>query len=243
MRMPAPLPIGTTPIVDDRALCRLLTWLSPAFPVGGFSYSHGLEAAVEAGFVRSADDLADWLTTVLTAGGGRVDAILLAEAWRAERAGDAGRAEAVAALADACRSTKELAIESRAQGKAFLDAVIAAWPDPAFSRYRALLARIDRPPAYATAVGVAAAAATIPLDSVLVAWLQAFTANGVSAGIKLIPLGQRAGIAVLARLEPVILATAHEAGRQSLAALATSTWMADWASATHETQYTRLFRS
>lgn len=243
--MPAhPLPTWTTPIVDDLALCRLLTWLSPAFPVGAFSYSHGLEAAVEAGLVRNADDLGDWLTTVLTAGSGRIDAILLAEAWRAETAGDLGRAERVAVLADACRATSELALESRAQGHAFLAAVAAGRaPDPAVEDYRALLQRIDRPPAYATAVGVAAAAARIPLGAVLVAWLQAFAANGVSAGVKLIPLGQRAGLAVLARLEPAILAGASEAAMRPPAEIATSTWIADWASAAHETQYTRLFRS
>ena len=193
--------------------------------------------------VGNADDLGDWLTTVLTAGGARVDAILLAEAWRAETAGDPGRAERVAVLADACRATSELALESRAQGQAFLNAVTAGWPHPAIEGYRALLERIARPPAYACIIGVTAAAAAIPLDATLVAWLQAFAANGVSAGVKLIPLGQRAGLRVLARLEPVVLAMAREAGERSLSDIATSSWIADWASAAHETQYSRLFRS
>lgn len=220
-----------------------MTWLSPAFPVGGFSYSHGLEAAVDAGLVDGADSLARWLTAVLTAGGARIDAILLAEAWRAETEADAGRAERAAVLVDACRGSAELALESRAQGAAFLDAVAAAWPAPAIGRYRELLARIARPPAYATAVGTAAAAAAVPLDAVLVAWLQAFAANGVSAGIRLIPIGQRAGLGVLAQLEPVVLAAAADAARLSPGDIATSTWVADWASARHETLYTRLFRS
>jgi urease accessory protein len=236
-------PGRTTPIVDAPALCRLLAWLSPAFPVGGYSYSHGLEAAVEAGLVANADDLGDWLTTVMTSGGARIDAILLAEAWRAEATGDSNRAEIAAILADACRATAELALESRAQGQAFLDAVAAGWRHPAIERYQALLDRIDRPPAYACAVGVAAAAAAIPLDAALVAWLQTFAANGVSAGVKLIPLGQRAGLAALARLEPVVLAVAAEAAALSPAEIAASALIADWASAAHETLYTRLFRS
>jgi urease accessory protein len=231
------------PIIDAGALCRLLAWLSPAFPVGGFSYSHGLEFAVEAGLVSGAGDLREWVEAQLVLGSGRVDAILLTHAWRAEQAGDAARAAEIAALADACRATSELSLESRAQGEAFLSAVRCGWPDPAFDAYAQLLADIDRPPAYACVVGVAAAVAGISEDAVRVAYLQAFAATVVSAGIKLIPLGQRAWLTVLAALEPAILATAREGGERCLDDIATSTWMVEWASAAHATQHTRLFRS
>ncbi|MFO1154046.1 MAG: urease accessory protein UreF [Rhodospirillales bacterium] len=220
-----------------------MTWLSPAFPVGGFSYSHGLELAVDAGLVGNAHDLAEWTAMLLTVGSGRVDAILLSHAWRAERDGDDAAAAETATLADACRGTAELALESRAQGEAFLAAVRDGWPDPALDAYAQLLARIGRPPAYACVVGVAAAIADIPEHVVRVAFLHAFAAAMVTAGVKLIPLGQRAGLAVLAGLEPAILTTARAAGESSLGDIASSTWMIDWASAAHESLYTRLFRS
>ena len=224
-------------------LCRLLTWLSPSFPVGAFSYSHGIEFAVEAGLVTTADDLRGWIETVLRYGSGRMDAILLAHAWQAEREEDRVLAIAVAEWADACRGTAELGLERRAQGRAFLDAIDAAAPHPRLADHRALLATIDRPPAYACVVGVAAAVHGIALAPTAIAHLQAFTANLVSAGVRLIPLGQRAGLSVLAALEPAVIAVAATAPGCTLDDITTATWIADWASAGHETQYTRLFRS
>lgn len=224
-------------------LLRLVAWLSPALPTGGFAYSHGLETAVAAGLVTSAGQLRDWIATTLSDGGGRSDAILLCHAWRAARDGDQALADRVAALADACRATHELALESRAQGEAFLVAVAEGWALPAIDRYRARLAELGRPPAYAAAVGVVTQAAGIALGDAVLAWLQAFAGSLLAAGIKLIPLGQRAGLVVQARLEPVILAAAAAAEQQRLDDLATAAWVADWASAAHETDYTRLFRS
>lgn len=237
------MPPSLPPNLTDGGLCRLLTWLSPSFPVGAFSYSHGIEFAVDAGLVTSADDLRAWIEAILRHGSGRMDAILLAHAWQAEREGDRQRAITVAEWADASRGTAELALESRAQGQAFLDALDAAAPHPRLATYRALLAAIDRPPAYACVVGLAAAAHGIALAPTAIAYLQAFTANLVSAGVRLIPLGQRAGLGVLAALEPAVIAVAAAAPGCALDDIATATWIADWASSRHETQYTRLFRS
>ena len=238
-RMPLPVP----PSLTDRGLCRLLTWLSPSFPVGAFSYSHGIEAAVDAGLVVTADDLRRWIETVLRHGSGWMDAIFLVHAWQAECNEDRDRAITVAEWADACRGTAELALESRAQGQAFLDALDAAAPHTRLASYRELLTAIDRPPAYACVVGIAAAVHGIALMPTVLAYLQAFAANLVSAGVRLIPLGQRAGLAVLAALEPAVLAVAAAAPTCSLDDISTASWIADWASARHETQYTRLFRS
>lgn len=232
-----------TDALSESGLCRLLTWLSPAFPVGAYSYSHGLEFAVETGLVTTAESLRHWIDEVLCHGSGRADAILLAEAWRAEQETDRARATAAAELADACRGTAELALESRAQGKAFLDAIDAGWPHPSLAAYRSFLSNLDRPPAYPCAVGVAAAAINVALLPTLIAYLQALAANLVSAGVRLIPLGQRAGLGVLAGLEPSIIAVATATPNRSLDDVATSTWMVDWSSACHETQHTRLFRS
>lgn len=240
MMLPPPPIIET---IEGNGVCRLLAWLSPAFPVGAFSYSHGLEFAVEAELVTSAVQLHDWIDGVLCHGSGRADAILLAEAWRAERDDDRERATATAELADACRGAAELTLESRAQGKAFLDALDAGWPHPRLATYRQLLTELERPAAYPCVVGVAAAATGIALLPILIGYLQAFAANLVSAGVRLIPLGQRAGLGVLAALEPSIIAVATATPDRSLDDVATSTWMVDWSSARHETQHTRLFRS
>lgn len=238
------MPPSLPPIlITDQGLCRLLTWLSPSFPVGAFSYSHGIESAVDGGLVTTADDLHAWIEAILHHGSGRMDAILLAHAWRAESEEDRQRAITVAEWADACRGTAELALESRAQGQAFLDALDAAAPHRRFAEYRAMLAAIDRPPAYACVVGIAAAIHGIALAPTATAFLHAFAANLVSAGVRLIPLGQRAGLAILAALEPAVIAVATAAPGCALDDMATATWVADWASARHETQYTRLFRS
>ncbi|MEP0320988.1 urease accessory protein UreF, partial [Bauldia litoralis] len=110
------------------ALQRLLAWLSPAFPVGAYTYSHGLEWAIEDGTVVTAADLEAWLDGVLRHGGGRNDAILFAHAWRAAAANDLGQLRAIVELAAAFQPSKERHLEATAQGRAFLLAVSAAWP-------------------------------------------------------------------------------------------------------------------
>jgi urease accessory protein len=223
----------------DTGLLRLLTWLSPSFPVGGFSYSHGLELAVEAGLVRDRRHLADWLGTVLSHGAGRVDATLLASAWRATCADDGVALAAATEWAAAMRGTAETALESAAQGRAFLDTVRQVWPDPWLEKRAEMLALGG----YAVAVGVAAARAGVPLEPTLVGYLHAFAANLVSAAVRLVPLGQTDGQRALAALEPVILAAAAAAIERPLAEIGSATPMVEWASMRHETQYTRLFRS
>src|SRR3954453_14169341 len=102
-----------TAMSNDAALYRLLAWLSPAYPIGGFSYSHGLEWAVEAGLVRDRATLVDWIKGILRHGAGRIDGALLAAAWRAARQDDAAALDAIAELAAAWRGSAETALESR----------------------------------------------------------------------------------------------------------------------------------
>ena len=118
--------------IEPGALHRLLAWLSPAYPVGGFSYSHGLEAAVEEGSVRNRAGLVDYVAAVLRAGAGRVDGALLVAAWRAAEAGDDAALDDAAVLAAAWRGTAETALESLQQGAAFAAVTQAAWPDARF---------------------------------------------------------------------------------------------------------------
>src|SRR5260370_14147931 len=171
---------GSIMSTTEAALYRLMTWLSPAYPLGAFSYSHGLEYAVEVGLVGDRDSLQEWVATAVGAGAGRSDAALLVAAWRAARADDRAALDEVVALAAAWRGTAETALESRAQGAAFLATTRAAWPhvllDELALRHRGELA-------LPVAVGVAAAAQEGPLPAVLTAYLHGFAGNLVSAGV------------------------------------------------------------
>ena len=221
-------------------LARLMTWLSPAFPVGGFSYSHGLEWVVETGKIKDAATLGSWIEDLLVHGAGRTDAIFLAEAWRAISADDAPLLNEVVELAAAFAPSAERRLETLAQGAAFMTAV-----DSRLAACRAVddFGRQNAEIAYPVAVGVCAAAHGLPLAATAQAFVQAFAANLVSAGVRLIPLGQTDGLRVIARLEPLIPRVVAGALAASLDDVGGIAVMADIASMRHETQYTRLFRS
>ncbi len=225
---------------DASALYRLMAWLSPAYPVGAFSYSSGIEWAVETGDIKDVETLKAWLAVMLAEGGGFCDAVLFAQVHRAVDAGDDKALRAVAELAAAFAPTKERHLETTAQGNAFVEATRAAWPCAALDRLKATW---DGPVAYPIAVAVSAAGHGVPLAAALPAYLQAVAANWVSAGVRLVPLGQTDGQRALAALEPVVAATATRALAATLDELGSSAFRADLASARHETQYTRLFRS
>lgn len=227
----------TTTTTDAAALTRLLSWLSPAFPVGGFAYSHGLEWAVEAGDVRDPATLSDWIAALLAHGSGRTDAILLAHAHRAS--GNGAALDALAETARALAPSRERLLETTAQGRAFA-AAVAPWPMPGVA---ALAARHGAALPYPVAVGAACGAAGIPLAMALPAWLNAFTAWLISAAVRLVPLGQAQGLHVQAALESCIIPTARDAQNATLDEIGTGCFRADLASLRHETQYTRLFRS
>ena len=222
------------------ALYRLMAWLSPSYPVGAFSYSSGIEWAVEAGDIKDADSLRRWLAVVIGEGGGFCDAVFLVHAYRSLADTDDRALRAVAELAAAFAPSKERHLETTAQGAAFIEATKAAWPCPALDRLAAAWAG---PLAYPVAVGVAAAGHGIALEPALQALLHAVTANLISAGVRLIPLGQSDGQRLLAALEPLVEATARRALVTSLDDVGSAALRADLASLHHETQYTRLFRS
>jgi urease accessory protein len=232
-----------TATITDPALYQLVSWLSPGFPVGAYAYSHGLEFAVEKERVKDEASLRQWIQVIITHGAGRSDSILFCAAWRAVDAGYEGALTNAVTLADAHRGTSEMALESSAQGAAFIQTVQACWTSPEFERWAAVLNDIDRPISYAVATGVAAGAAGIPLQPALLVYLQAISANLISAGVRLVPLGQTAGQKVQAALQETIISAVDAGLTQSLDDLGVATPMVDWASAQHETQYTRLFRS
>jgi urease accessory protein len=223
-----------------QALYRLLTWLSPAYPVGAYTYSHGLEAAVEAGSVAKRDGLIAFVSTALQRGAGRVDGALLVAAHNAMAKGDDAALDEVAALGAAWRGTAETALEAEAQGTAFTSVTLAAWHTP---RFAAFAARHPRQLAHAVAFGAAAAEQGIAVRDAVFAFLAAFAANLVSAGVRLVPLGQTHGQLAIAALQPSVAAAAEAALTADLARLGTAAPMLDIFSLRHETQYTRLFRS
>ncbi len=231
---------GEQAALASPALYRLMAWLSPAYPVGGFSYSSGIEWAVETGDIEDAESLRGWLAVMLAEGGGFCDAVLFVHAYRAIECENDKDLRAVAELAAALAPTKERHLETTAQGNAFVEATAAAWPCAALDR---LKANWRGPVAYPVAVAVAAAGHGVALRPALVAFLHALTANWVSAGVRLIPLGQTDGQRVLAALEPVVTQTAQRAMAAKLDDIGSAAFRADLASARHETQYTRLFRS
>jgi len=240
----APAALGhgaeTAEVLDPAALYRLMTWFSPSFPVGSFAYSSGIEWAVEAGSITNAATLRDWLATLLAHGSGFADAILAAHAYRAASACDRAALSDIAELAAALAPSKERQLETLAQGGAFVEIVRNAW---SCDRLIQVLDGWDQPVAYPVAVGLAGAAHGVPLAPLLHAFLHALVANWISAGVRLIPLGQTEGQQVLAALEPDVAAIARRALDASLDDLGSATFCADLASMNHEAQYTRLFRS
>ena len=222
----------------DAALLPLMLWLSPAFPVGSFAYSQGLEWAVENGDIHDARSLGGWLVDLLTCGAPRADAILFGTCFRAAVAEDWGALTEANAFAIALASSAERRLETTAQGHAYVLAARAAWDCEALRRL-ALAARV----AYPAAVAAAAAGHGLLLDSSLQAFTLAQIAAAVSAVVRLGPIGQTDGQKIQATLIPRIRALAREASGSDLTDLGSCAFRSEIAAMRHETQYSRLFRS
>jgi urease accessory protein len=219
-----------------RALYRLMSWLSPNYPVGAFAYSHGLEFAVETGRVADVDSLTAWIDAVLIHGTGRVDGPVFRETYTAVWNGDREKLDDIVSLGQAFQGTAEFLLESRSQGVAFLTATRSAWPEEA-------LDWLPDGAVYPVAVGAACAAHGIQLEDGLQAYFHAFAANLVSAGVRLVPLGQTAGQKALSCLEPSVAQAGRQALEIPLDEVGTAAPLIDIDSMQHETQYSRLFRS
>lgn len=225
----------TSASLSDDGFLKLLTWLSPAFPTGGFAYSHGIEWAVETGDAKSTAGIVAWICDILEEGSGRTDAILLRHAHRAVRNGDDAALGEIVELAAALPGCRERHLETTAQGNAFLLAA-GAWPHP-------VLAQLTSDVAYPVAVGAVAASHGIAEDRATLGFLHTFAANLVSSAVRIIPLGQQAGLRILAALEPVLVAVCDSSRDLTLDDIGSSAIRADLAAMHHETQYTRLFRT
>lgn len=215
-------------------LLPLLAWTSPAFPVGAFTYSHGLETAVDDGRLTGRTTLEAWLDDLLRHGSARNDAILAAAAWRV--AADPVGLASVNDLALALSPSRERHGETVGQGNAFAAAIRSAWPGSAAAWPAGDLA-------YPVAFGSACWCAAVPLGPALEALAQAFVGNLVSAAIRLGVVGQTDGQRVIAALGPAVTALGTEAAVATLDDLGGCAQVSDIASLRHETLYSRLFRS
>ncbi len=211
---------------DSQQLLLLLTWMSPAFPTGAFAYSHGLEWAIDTETIQNADDLKDWIGDLLTRGSGWNDAVLFARCWEDDPS-------ELNALALALATSRERHLETTQLGRAFRIAA-GVFAAPVLG---------DEEIAYPVAAGSACAAMGIGRRQALLAYLQGFAATLTSVAVRLVPIGQTAGLEVLRDLSPIISATAARAEMANLEDLGAITLLADIAAMHHETQRSRVFRS
>jgi Urease accessory protein UreF len=219
--------------LQTQALLRLMAWMSPAFPIGSFAWSGGLERAVHDRLVTDAAGLRSWLRAILSHGSLWNDAILFAEAWRRHDDHDALRE--VAELGLALAGSAERHFETLSLGNAFV-AAAAAWP-------HAVYGRLPKDVPLPVAIGAVAAAHAVPLKDALAAFLHAALSQVVSAGIRLGACGQAEGVGILAEQEATILDVCRRASASTLDDLGTAAIQAEVASLRHETQHSRLFRS
>ena len=224
--------------MDKSSLYRLMNWLSPSFPVGAFAYSHGIEWAVEDERIIDVDTLNNWISDVLQVGGGWSDAVLFSNAYEANR--DHKALIRLNDLACAMAPSSERYLETTAQGDAFAKAVLDSW---AWNNSAEMCARLKPNIAYPIIVAMAAHGHGINKDLALHAFIQAMAANLVSAGVRLIPLGQNAGQKVIVKLERVIEASSNAASSAKISEIGGVAFLSDIAAMQHEIQYTRLFRS
>ena len=220
-------------MTGNRDLQKLLTWLSPAFPVGAFAWSAGLETAITTRIVHDRSTARDWIEGALNHGSLRTDAILFAHAHRG-----ASQPAALRDLADLCLAltpSRERHDETTITGAAFASAA-KAWPTP-------VLANLPDPCPYPIAVGAIAAGHGIELEAALLAYLTAAVHSQVSVAVRLVPIGQSDGLAIMAALETPIAALAALCQHAALDEIGAVAYAADIAQLAHETLTTRIFRS
>ena len=240
MAEPVAMPAAADEAAHVSARIRLTTFLSPAFPVGAFSYSHGLEWAIESSVVRDAETLSGWIADLVSRGSFWCDAVLFKCAHEAATRGDMLEIVEIGALAAALAPSAERHLETMAMGEAFLAAIRAAWPDEMLSR---LLVATGGRLAYPVAVGAVAAGHGIALADALPVYLNALAANLVSVSVRLVPLGQSEGLRVIAGMERLIIETAGRASVTTIDDVGSATIQSDIASMRHEVQYSRVFRT
>ena len=201
----------------------LFSWFSPNFPIGSFNFSHGLEAAVEMKFIHDSFTLENWISNLITDGSGKTDVILLSNAYRGKNINE---------LALALCPSKERWIESIKLGKSFSKNISDNWSY-----------NIEDELAFPVALGKAGSFFSIPLDQLLIIFLQSFASNLITFGMKHIPLGQSAGQKILINLIPVIQAQSMKYKNYDIKDIGSSAFISDLASMYHENLKNRIYQT
>jgi urease accessory protein len=234
VRKPAPAP-------SAQALLQLMWLASPALPVGGFSYSEGLEAAVDAGLVTGEAQARDWLLDQLTLSLSRSDLAVMAKAFKAWSRGDLSHIVELNDWVMRTRETSELRQQTGQMGRSMVEWLKnrGGAPDERVSQLRAL----EPAPAWPIAFALAAAQTGAPLREAMLSFAFGWAENMVQAALKAVPLGQSAGQRILAALIAEIPDAVDRAAQLMDSERQAFTPMLAILSSRHETQYSRLFRS
>lgn len=221
-------------------LFSLMTWFSPSYPIGSFAYSHGLEYAVEAGIVTNTGDLKNWLYDFLHFGTCYNDSIFISNSYDATEKNDLIFFNEVAAMSKAFKSSSEISLESEQQGISFYQVTSVTLSS---KKFESLINGIKKNISYPVVVGCAGSIKKIRKIDLIDAYLHSFISNILSASLRIMPLGQTEAQCILSSLEKEINLISINALSKTISDLGSSVFMGDWASANHEGQYTRLFRS
>jgi urease accessory protein len=211
-------------VIEASQLLLLLNWMSPTFPIGAYVYSHGLEWAIEDGQVKTPGDVEAWIADVITRGSSWNDAVLFVQEFQNHNANE---------LALALCSSRERHLETTHLGAAF---TVAA----------KVFLSIEKPEAdiaYPIAAARACRVMGLDVEPALLAFLQGFSNALISVAVRLIPIGQTAGLEIMRNLMPIIEVTAKRARAATLDDLGSCTVLSDIAAMHHETQYSRIFRT
>ena len=208
--------------------------------MGAYTYSHGLENAFEQGLVTNVDEAVDWIGEIISSGNGFADAVFASRAFEATANNSFDDLCKITEFAAAFSSTKELRLESEAQGAAFIEIIQKVEPNTGIDL---LTNNWPGPYVYPVALGAAAGAIGIDPHALATAYLHGFVSNLASALVRIVPLGQTDGQRIIARLSNVVEQAVINALTTNITELSTSTLMVDLTSMQHEIQYTRLFRS
>lgn len=232
--------------MNEVSLYQLMTWFSPSYPIGSFSYSHGIEYAVEVGLIKNAENLKEWIQAILQFGTGRIDSILFKttyEIFQNTNSFENKKFEEIIVLSNALKSSPELWLESCRQGEAALKILLVTYPHPALTLLHTTLKEMSKNPTLSIVFGIVCSCYKIPFRESLSAFLHSFAANLMAAGLKTIPLGQTDGQKIMTSLQDVITQIIDKMINATLEDIGGATPMIDWTSVKHETQYTRLFQS
>ena len=210
--------------IEASQLLLLLNWMSPAFPIGSFAYSHGLETAIVENEITTLSEVESWIGDLITHGSGWNDAVLFSQCW-------IGDSVALNELALSMASSSERYLETTQLGRSFAIAA-SVFTNAKFP---------EGDLAYPIAAGLACKNMSVNQHSASLAFLQGFAAAQVSVAVRLVPLGQTAGLRVLKNLMPIISGTANRATNATLDDLGSCTLLADIAAMNHEQLQPRIF--